>query len=674
MSFASRPPLHARADSSTLFPPESTRLSEVDAVMEFLRSVIRPKTAVYVSSPITSGRRFVQWAAVKGRPRASRGDDDRAAHNEHVIEPNRKSAQALVTRLRQNGQAPVIDPTAVGDVASWRQDDYRVAWGRVIHEFAHSVVFSEGWEFSNGCAYEYLIARNDGLRTLDHEERPLTESTAKQLLRSAIHELRTLDITVDFLEAVFERLSLATVSAPDGPEWLTATPRAYMKDAALSELANHGNVAQFVSFTPTLAQRCARIRGHAPDHEFDSTEAALCTLIRESTTRSVNVRTFDASLSKTLPFVYGIRSCEEAVACVKSFAADGLYTIVNETVDVNDGGVSGVCLANVLEFAPQDTPRCVEKPGAASMPKDVGLAILQRVYGFLPNLPDGRLRVEFSIHPVRAGIRHEHTILWEAAFDSNEAISSSITWPNRFSRFVGDKTFGLLVADAVGMLVPRTRVVGRNVAPFQFGKPTGTGEVWIRTAPAEAVPGKYSTHLGWRDPFRLLNEEDPKGDTVVAVLAQESVNADYSGASIETSEQFLVEGVRGVGQDFMLGTASPERIPKEIIDVVRDASRHLTTIIGRQLKLEWVFDGERLWIIQLQIVASRMPESVLVEGNAPRFHSFNAADGIEELRRLIDRIRDTSDGVEIVGDIGVTSHLGDLLRQAGLPARVRRPH
>jgi hypothetical protein len=57
--------------------------------------------------------------------------------------------------------------------------------------------------------------------------------------------------------------------------------------------------------------------------------------------------------------------------------------------------------------------------------------------------------------------------------------------------------------------------------PFRFGRPTGSGERWLRTCPAEPVPGWFLTQRGWRDPFDLL--EDPSGQGVEAVLSQEGV-------------------------------------------------------------------------------------------------------------------------------------------------------
>src|SRR4029453_19591588 len=90
-------------------------------------------------------------------------------------------------------------------------------------------------------------------------------------------------------------------------------------------------------------------------------------------------------------------------------------------------------------------------------------------------------------------------------------LGARLTWPNRFSRFLGDKVFGLLVADLLGLPVPATTAVGRRVAPFSFGRPTGSGERWLRTCPAEPVPGRFLTQRGRRRPFAPLAVEDPSG-------------------------------------------------------------------------------------------------------------------------------------------------------------------
>src|SRR5438552_12059049 len=112
------------------------------------------------------------------------------------------------------------------------------------------------------------------------------------------------------------------------------------KDIALDQLAEVANVAQFVSFGPDLRQRYARVRGHPPNHRFPSLEAAAGALLEAAPDAAVNVRSFAEEDSKGRDFLYGLKERDEVVATVRRLAALQLYTIVNETIDIYDGGVS----------------------------------------------------------------------------------------------------------------------------------------------------------------------------------------------------------------------------------------------------------------------------------------------------------------------------------------------
>src|SRR5262245_36356804 len=105
-----------------VFPPQTTRADQVEAVIELLRGVIPGRFAIYVSSPITSGRRFVEWYERHGQKSGS-ADFDHAAHFQHVVEPNRAAAAALVRKARELNRGFVIDPTAVGVIEGWNQGD-----------------------------------------------------------------------------------------------------------------------------------------------------------------------------------------------------------------------------------------------------------------------------------------------------------------------------------------------------------------------------------------------------------------------------------------------------------------------------------------------------------------------------------------------------------------------
>lgn len=452
--------------------------------------------------------------------------------------------------------------------------------------------------------------------------------------------------------------------------------RGHFKDAILAELATHGNVAQFVSFEPgaepAIRHICAQ---RASDTDFQTVEGAVAELLRTSVEHSVNVRAFDPEQPRSHEFLYGLTDVTEVAGHIRRLAAQGLFTIANETVDVSDGGVSGVVYGGVVEFAPDDTPRCVEKPGTASFSRELGLGILETVYGFRPDLnqPD-EVRTEFSVHPVRRGVHNTHTILWEEERTEPIRLEAKLVWPNRFSRFLGDKAFGLLVADAVGLPVPATTVVARRVAPFSFGRLTGTGERWIRTCPFEPVPGRFTTRRGWIDPYVLLAQEDPEGTSISSVLSQEGVEAEFSGAAATAADgaAAIIEGVRGVGDKFMLGTAAPEELPIAVVADVEKTLSHAGERVG-PVRLEWVHDGERAWVVQLHpgLTASR---GYMIYPGKPTFeHRFLVEHGLEALRELAARLQGTGEGVVIVGRVGVTSHLGDVLRRARVPSRIELP-
>lgn len=449
-----------------------------------------------------------------------------------------------------------------------------------------------------------------------------------------------------------------------------------LKDEGLVRLAEGSNVAQFVSFGPGpgVPQRHARVRGCEPDCQFSSPRQAVAELLERSVPGTVNVRSYHPDNPMSRDFAYGLATVDEVVSLLHRHASRDLYTIVNETIDVHDAGVSGVVLGRVAEFAPDDTPRCVEKPGVARMDHSIAMRVLQTVYGFEPDLgyrPDER--VEFSIHPVRVGFRQTHTIVWEIERVGPVDLSAKVVWPNRFSRMMGDKAFGLLVADTVGLPVPSTIVVGRRLAPFSFGQPTGTAESWLRTCPTEQVPGRFTTSRGWQDPFALLQREDPEGDAIASVLAQEGVEARFSGATVpQVGAADLVEGIAGGGEAFMQGRSGPGRLPEKVVEDVRDVVAQVRGELGA-VRLEWVHDGHRAWVVQLHLVGDRAVPGVIYPGEARTWHRFHAEDGLDVLRKMIAEVGRRGDGIVVDGNVGITSHVGDMLRKARIPARLASP-
>jgi hypothetical protein len=447
----------------------------------------------------------------------------------------------------------------------------------------------------------------------------------------------------------------------------------HYKDQILDMLGRKANVAQFVSFSPDERQRFSRVFRHPPNVVFASLEEGIHAVMQNSTEQSVNVRSFDPASPKSREFVYGLKSINDAASAVRRLASKGLHTIVNETIDVCDGGVSGVVIGDVMEFAPCDTPRCVEKPGTVSIDRAIGLRLLENVYGFVPALEYGAdTRVEFSVHPIRRGVRNEHTIVWELERVGGIVPDALPSWPNRFSKYIGDKAFGLLIANLLGLPVPRTTVVSRHIAPFTFGKSTGTEEYWIRTCPVVQMPGKFTTRRGWMDPFQLLQQEDPDGNAIASVLAQEGVRASYSGAVLASKGddgaiELVIEGTVGFGDEFMVGRKARTQLPSDVVDRVRRLHKRASRLIG-PVRMEWVTSGDRIWVVQFHRGLSVSFGRTIVPGKPSRYRRFEVSRGLEELRVLTHEVGESGEGIVLVGNVGITSHFGDVLRRARVPS------
>ena len=449
-----------------------------------------------------------------------------------------------------------------------------------------------------------------------------------------------------------------------------------LKDDVLADLARTSNVAQFVSVRADAPNAPRHVCIRHFDGDLSSLKDCIGQLLKASAESKVNVRTFSQTFSKGGEFVMGLSDVKTVLSTIEGITRTGISVIVNESIDIKDGGVSGVFFGNTVEFAPDDTPRCVEKPGVCRLPRNVGDKILHQVYGV--SLPVGfteAQRVEFSIHPRRRGIQHSPLIIWEvesqAARDTQENVH--IVWPNRFSQHIGDKTFGLLVAYSLGQNTPFCTVVSRRLRPFVFGLPTGTNEFWSRTAPRRQLPGKLPTVLGHQDLFTLLESvESSDRDALASVLVQEGVEARFSGgAAIRQSGETVVEGVSGRGDGFMLGKDAPTNLPIDIQKDVENTILELRKVLG-PCRMEWVHDGTKAWVVQVHVGGISSDPVRIVDGSAEEWIDFDVNNGLEGLRSLLSETNLSRKGIRLIGDVGVTSHFGDLLRGLKVPSYIVR--
>lgn len=197
------------------FPPVTTHEREVEALLNILASVIVGRSAVYVSAPITSGKRFAQWLGSRNVEFEPSHPESYAEFRQAVLEPNCEHAQDIIGKLRRQFPNVVIDPTALKDIDAWTQDDYRYLWARVIEQYATTVVFIDGWQYSNGCCYEFLVSYQSAPDhcplVLNENLKPLLLEQGLANIRAAIAEMKEAELSTEFLERVAGQLASTTL-------------------------------------------------------------------------------------------------------------------------------------------------------------------------------------------------------------------------------------------------------------------------------------------------------------------------------------------------------------------------------------------------------------------------------------------------------------------------------
>jgi hypothetical protein len=68
-------------------------------------------------------------------------------------------------------------------------------------------VFMNGWNYSSGCTYEFLISHSTHARVFDQAMRSLSPSKGREMIRTAIDNLQRLELPVEHLEEICRSLA-----------------------------------------------------------------------------------------------------------------------------------------------------------------------------------------------------------------------------------------------------------------------------------------------------------------------------------------------------------------------------------------------------------------------------------------------------------------------------------
>src|SRR5439155_9021215 len=170
---------------------------------------------VYASSELTSGRRAQRLqrdhgVADSGTLRELLGSE---RYDALVWNPNVAAAIAFACELRDrmDGAELVISP-APFIAPGWPQSAYLAFWETVLRTRVKAVYFNDGWEYSNGCVFEFSVAADAGLPTFDSAARPLSRDDAVQRITRAVRELDASSLDTRAIWSSLHRL--ARRSAP----------------------------------------------------------------------------------------------------------------------------------------------------------------------------------------------------------------------------------------------------------------------------------------------------------------------------------------------------------------------------------------------------------------------------------------------------------------------------
>lgn len=188
--------------SKTNFPPKTKNEDQVVSMLEVLCSVIPDKNSVYISIPLTSGKRFIDW---NSKVTVEENKQEKVLSN--VIENNKRSAKTIVGNLRNKFSEILIDPLALPDIKGWDQDDYRDFWGRVVERYAKTVVCTNDWNYSSGCSYEFLVAKQNKIFTVDENINFISTEEGIEQINMAIEEMESCKLPTCFLENVVNELT-----------------------------------------------------------------------------------------------------------------------------------------------------------------------------------------------------------------------------------------------------------------------------------------------------------------------------------------------------------------------------------------------------------------------------------------------------------------------------------
>lgn len=178
---------------------------EQERLMNILSCVVNKRSAIYISGPITTGHRFIDWYIEDGYSLEDDPDVYQEIKRKFVLSKNESEILEVANTIRKSSTTPVIEPASL-HIATWDQKDYHRFWTELLRRFISQVVILDGWQYSLGCALEFYYAVQYDIEVCSQNGQPLSERDGRKLVLDAADDIERRGGSLDALQHIAQAL------------------------------------------------------------------------------------------------------------------------------------------------------------------------------------------------------------------------------------------------------------------------------------------------------------------------------------------------------------------------------------------------------------------------------------------------------------------------------------
>ncbi len=164
---------------------------EVDMVFSAIDCALHRGHVIYGSSELTTGLRLYEELRRRKLRTTSELKQELGQdwYQANIFDANVASAIEFAEAVRSTlRDSTIVITPAPFTAPGWSQPEYLAFWEMLLRTRIKSVWFNLNWQFSNGCTFEFAVALDAGLPTLDHTG-PISRESGVELIAAAVRWL-----------------------------------------------------------------------------------------------------------------------------------------------------------------------------------------------------------------------------------------------------------------------------------------------------------------------------------------------------------------------------------------------------------------------------------------------------------------------------------------------------